>query len=103
MTEIFRKNENSTLFIPEHAKDSAVDVKKMLELFKEMFDEGVKQNVFKSNYSATEYLSTIASIIIGNVMQLLLLPKQYRALAHTPSADVIMSLVVKEDANIEKC
>ena len=101
MTEIFRKNENSTLFVPEHTKDNVVDVKKMINLFKDMFDSGVKKNIFKTEYSPSEYLSILASIIIGTAMQLLLLPKQFRAIAPTPHVDVIMSLVVKEDCDIE--
>ena len=101
MTEIFRKNENSTLFIPDQTENKVVDVKKMIELFKDMFEKGVKQNIFKTEYSASEYLSILASIIIGTAMQLLLLPRQFRAIAPTPSVDVIMSFIVKEDADIE--
>ncbi len=101
MTEIFRKNENSTLYVAEQAKDQVIDVKKMIELFKAMFEEGANKNIFKAEYSSSEYLSIIASIIIGTAMQLLLLPKQLRAIAPTPSVEVIMSLVVKEEANIE--
>ena len=101
MTEIFRKNENSKLFVSKDTQDNVIDVKKVIQLFKDMFNSGVEKNIFKTEYSPSEYLSILASIIIGTAMQLLLLPKQFKAIAPTPNVDVIMSLVVKEDFNIE--
>lgn len=101
LTELFRKNEYS---IKESIKDySSLEIDKIYRLFTKLYEDGVAQGLFETEYSVDEYLKVLATTIIGATVNVLLLPKTARTSKSLPNVDLILSTCVKkEKLNCEK-
>jgi hypothetical protein len=101
LTELFRKNEYS---IKESIKDySNLEIDKIYRLFTKLYEDGVAQGLFETEYSVNEYLKVLATTIIGATVNVLLLPKTSRNANSLPNVNLILSTCVKkEKLNCEK-
>ena len=95
LSELFRKNEDSlTKNIKEY---SDLELDKIYNLFIKLYQEGIAQGSFKTEYSIDEYLKILATTVIGATVNVLLLPKVARTKNALPNVDLILSTCVKKE------
>ena len=95
LSELFRNNEYS---IRSNIKEySNLEIDKIYKLFINLYQDGIREGAFKTEYSINEYLKVLATSIIGATVNVLLLPKASRNQNSLPNVDLILSTCVKKE------
>ena len=99
ISELFRKNERPANMLAEtEDSESKVTFEQLRTLLFSLYEDGVKQGVFKTEFTVTEYFFDLAINIIGVIMTAIMLPKELRQTAPKPNVNMILSTIVKKEA-----
>ena len=99
ISELFRKNEQPANMLAEtEDSESKVTFEQLRTLLFSLYEDGVKQGVFKTEFTVTEYFFDLAINIIGVIMTAIMLPKELRQTAPKPNVNMILSTIVKKEA-----
>ncbi len=99
ISELFRKNEQSFSVLCEtNEEETKVSFKQIAGLLFELYDDGAKQGLFNTDFTAREYFFDLAINIVGIIMSAIMVPKELRQTAPKPNVNVILSTMVKKEA-----
>ena len=99
ISEIFRKNEDSSNTLHQSdTKGQKISFQRIVLLCYKLYNDGVEEGLFKTDFSATEYFFNLGISILGIIMAAIMLPKELRHTVQKPNVNLLLSSIVKKEA-----